>query len=169
MSQSHGGDAESASAPRADTPIAEPPEPVPEAPGGWLGPRWLLILAWSIGPAAVYALMGLLHAALVERILSVDVGFGRGLAFWIVSIYLALLTWGFLPARPTGWYARRRPIMLMLAVGIIGALVCGAFTGLWLMAHWAPAIGVPVLSSMVVLLAAGMGVLWLAGRADTRR
>jgi hypothetical protein len=96
----------------------------------------------------------------------VDVGFGRGLAFWIVSIYLALLTWGFLPRRPTGWYARRRPVVLMLAVGIIGALVCGAFTALWLMAHWAPAVGGPVVGSIVVLLAAGVGVLWLAGRSE---
>jgi hypothetical protein len=165
----HTRDTDSASVSRTDTPAAEPPEPVPEAPAGWLGPRWLLILAWSIGPAAAYALVGLLHAALVEDILSVDVGFGRGLAFWIVSIYLALLTWGFLPARPTGWYARRQPVLAMLAVGVIGALVCGGFTGLWLMAHWSPAIGVPVVGSMVVLLAAGVGVLWLAGRADRRR
>jgi hypothetical protein len=131
-------------------------------------PRWLVILGWSTGLAGLYALTGLLHAALVERILSVDVGFGRGLAFWVGAVYLALLGWGFLPARPTGWYARRRPVVAALAVGVVGAVVCAAFTGLWLAAHWVPAVGVPVTVSIAVLLVAAVGVLWLAGRDERR-
>lgn len=132
-------------------------------------PRWLVILAWSTGLAGLYALAGLLHAALVERILSVDVGFGRGLAFWVGAVYLALLGWGFLPARPIGWYARRRPALAALAVGVAGALVCAVFTGLWLAAHWVPSVGVPVTLSIAVLLVAAVGVLWLAGRDERRR
>jgi uncharacterized membrane protein len=131
-------------------------------------PRWLTILAWSTGPAAVYALASLGHAAFVERILSVDVGFGRALAFWIGSIYLALLAWGFLPARPGAWYARRRPVVAALAAGLVGAVVCGAFTVLWLMAHWVPAVGVPVTVSIAVLLVAAVAVLWLAARDERK-
>lgn len=131
-------------------------------------PRWLVILAWSTGLAGLYALAGLLHAALVERILSIDVGFGRGLAFWVGAVYLTLLGWGFLPARPVGWYAGRRPALAALAVGVVGALVCGAFTGLWLAAHWVPAVGVPVTVSIAVLLVAAIGVLWLAGWDERR-
>ena len=123
-----------------------------------------MVLAWSTGPAALYALASLAHAAFVERVLGVDVGFGRSLAFWIGTIYLALLAWGFLPRRPGAWYARRRPVMAALAPGLVGFIVCGAFTGLWLAAHWVPAIGVPVTASIVVLLVAAVGVLWLAGR-----
>lgn len=129
-------------------------------------PRWLVVLAWSTGPAALYALLSLAQAAFAERILSVDVGFGRSLAFWVGSIYLALLAWGFLPRRPTGWYARRGPVLAMLAVGLLGAVVCGAFTVLWLAAHWAPAVGVPVTASIVVLSVAAVGVLWLAARDE---
>jgi hypothetical protein len=125
-----------------------------------------VVLAWSTGPAALYALLSLAHAALVERILSVDVGFGRSLAFWVGSICLALLAWGFLPRRPDAWYARRGPILGALAIGLVGLVVCGAFTGLWLAAHWVPAIGVPVVASVAVLVVAAVGVLWLAGRAD---
>ena len=123
-----------------------------------------MILAWSTGLAALYALASLAHAAFVERILSVDVGFGRSLAFWIGTIYLALLAWGFLPRRPGGWYARRWPVMAALALGLAGFVVCGTVTILWLVAHWVPAIGVPVTASIVVLLVAAVGVLWLAGR-----
>ena len=101
-----------------------------------------MVLAWSTGPAAVYALTSLSQAAVVERILSVDVGFGRSLAFWIGSIYLGLLAWGFLPRRPGAWYARRRPVIGALALGLVGVVVCGAFTILWLAGHWVPAIGV---------------------------
>ena len=126
------------------------------------------MLAWSTGPAAVYALASLAHAAFVERILSVDVGFGRSLAFWVGAIYLALLTWGFLPRRADAWYTRRRIVLIVLAIGVVGVVVCGAFTGLWLAAHWVPAIGVPVTASIVVLLVAAVVVLWLAGRDDAR-
>ena len=132
-------------------------------------PRWLVVLAWSTGPAALYALLSLAHAAFVERILSVEVGFGRSLAFWIGSIYLALLAWGFLPRRPGAWYARRGPVLGALALGLVGLVVCGAFTGLWLAGHWVPVIGVPVTASIVVLLVAAVGVLWLAGRDDRSR
>jgi hypothetical protein len=131
-------------------------------------PRWLIIVAWSLGPAGLYALLGLAHAALVERILNVDVGFGRSLAFWVGAIYLALLGWGFLPARPTGWYARRSLVLGLGAVGVVGLAVCGAFTGLWLANRWVAAIGTPVVASICVLLLAALGVLWLAGR-DQRK
>src|SRR5438046_1209144 len=107
---------------------AAPPEP-PETvtPAVPAAPRWLVILAWSTGLAALYALVSLAQAAFVERILSVDVGFGRSLAFWIGTIYLALPGWGFLPARPAGWYAHPRLVLGMLALGVIGAGVCGGF------------------------------------------
>jgi hypothetical protein len=131
-----------------------------------LAPRWLVILAWSTGLAAIYALASLAHASLVERILSVDVGFGRILGFWIGAICLALLAWGFLPAQPVAWYARRRPVLAVLAVGLVGAAVSGAFTFLWLMDHWVPAVGVPVTASIVALLIAAVGVLWLAARDE---
>src|SRR4051812_14242857 len=61
------------------------PRGPPEAPAS-PSPRWLVVLAWSTGPAALYTLLSLAHAAVVERILSVDVGFGRSLAFWVGSI-----------------------------------------------------------------------------------
>jgi hypothetical protein len=131
--------------------------------------RWLLILAWSTGPAALYTLLSLAHAALVERILSVDVGFGRSLAFWVGSVYLALLGWGFLPARPTrpaAWLARRGLVFGMLALGLLGCAVCGAYTGLWLAGHWVGAVGGPVTVSAVALVLAALGVLWVAGRED---
>ena len=128
--------------------------------------RSLVIAAWATGPAALYALASLAHALLVERNLSVDVGFGRSLAFWIGSIYLALLAWGFLPRRPDAWYARRRPVLVALALGLVGLAACGAYTGLWLVGHWVPSVGVPVAASIVVLLVAAVGVLWLAGRDD---
>ena len=131
-------------------------------------PRWLVILAYSTGLAGFYALVSFAHAAFVERLLSVDVGFGRALAFWIGSIYLALLTWGFLPARPDGWYARRRPVLVALVTGLVGAVASGAFTVLWLVAHWVPAVGVPVTASIAVLLVAAVGVLWLAARDERR-
>ncbi len=165
--------------------VAEPPAApenpsqivIPDPPGT---PRWLIVLAWSTGPMGLYVLLSLTQAAFVERILSVDVGFGRGLAFWVGSIYLALMGWGFLPSRPTGWYARRRTVLAALAVGVVGIAVCSAYTVLWLMAHWITAVGLPVTGSIVVLLAAGkslgipaegiallMGVDFLADMART--
>src|SRR6185436_17799760 len=59
---------------------ALPSTPPADAPGTAVlaaaaAPRWLVIVAWSVGPAALYALASLGHAAFVERILSVDVGF----------------------------------------------------------------------------------------------
>lgn len=128
--------------------------------------RWRVLLAWSLGPAALYTLLSLAHAALIERNLSVDVGFGRSLAFWVGSVYLALLGWGFVPAHPTGRYAHRRVVFAMLAVGVIGLLVCGGFTGFWLAGHWVSAVGGPVTVSAVVLVVAAVGVLWLAGREE---
>ena len=129
-----------------------------------LASRWLVVLAWSIGPAALYALLSLAHAALVERNLTVEIGFGRSLAFWVGAIYLALLGWGFLPARPTGWYARRPVVLALVALGLIGLVACGTFTALWLAGHWVAAIGTPVTASILVLALAAVGVLWLAGR-----
>jgi hypothetical protein len=134
-----------------------------------VAPRWLIILAWSTGLAGAYALASLAHAALVERILSVDVGFGRGLAFWVGTVYLALLGWGFLAPRPAGWYARRTPTLGALAVGIVGAVVCGTSTALWLAAHGVPAVVGPVSVSIVVLVLGAVAVLWLAARDDRRR
>jgi hypothetical protein len=157
----------------------DPPSPLPPGTGGMQPdppevarsavsstPRWLVILAWSMGPAALYALLSLAHAALVERILSVDVGFGRSLAFWVGAIYLALAGWGFFPVRPAGWYARRPIIAGLAALGLVGLVTCGAFTGLWLAGHWVPAIGTPVTASAVVVVLVALGVLWLAGRED---
>ena len=145
----------------------EPPDDAPPPPPtATPSPRWLVVLAWSTGPAGLYALLGLAHAALVEWNLSVDVGFGRSLAFWVGSIYLALLAWGFLPRRPDAWYARRGPLLCALALGLAGFVICGAYTGLWLAAHWVPAVGVPVAASIAVLIVAAVGVLWLAGRED---
>ena len=131
-------------------------------------PRWLVVLALATGPAALYALASLAHAAFVERIPSVDVGFGRSLAFWIGAIYAALLAWGFLPRRPRGWYAGRRVVLSMLSLGLAGAVVCSAFTALWLRAHWVPTVGLPVTASIVVLCVTAVGVLWLAGRDDRK-
>jgi hypothetical protein len=131
-------------------------------------PRWLVTLAWSTGPAGLYVLVSFAHAAFVERIFGVDVAFGRALAFWVGSIYLALLGWGFLPARPTAWYARWRPALAALTVGLGAAVACGAVTVLWLVAHWVPAVGLPVTTSIVVLLVAAVGVLWLAARDERK-
>jgi hypothetical protein len=130
--------------------------------------RWTIVVAWSLGPAELYTLLSLAHAALVERNLSVDVGFGRSLAFWVGSVYLALLGWGFVPARPTGWYARRRVVVGMLGLGVVGLLACGSITGLWLAGHWVGAVGGPVTVSAVVLVLAAVGVLWLTGREERR-
>jgi hypothetical protein len=127
-------------------------------------PRWRVVLAWSLGPASLYTLLSLAHAAVVERILSVDVGFGRSLAFWVGTIYLALLTWGFLPAQPAGWYARRGVLVALMVLGLVGLVICGTFTGLWLANRWVSAIGTPVLASILVVTLAALGVLWLAGR-----
>ena len=129
-------------------------------------PRWLVILAWSMGLAALYVLLSLAHAALVERSLTVDVGFGRSLAFWIGTIYLALLGWGFLPARPTAWYARRALVVTMWGLGAVGFLVSAGFAVPWLLSHWVTAIGTPVAAAAVVLMLLALGVLWLAGRDE---
>jgi hypothetical protein len=128
----------------------------------------MILLAWSLGPPALYTLLSLLHAALVERNLSVDVGFGRTLAFWVGSVYLALLGWGFLPARPTGWYARRRVVLGTLGLGMVGLLAAGGLSGLWLAGHWVGAIGGPVTFSAVVIVLGAIGVIWLAGREERR-
>jgi hypothetical protein len=145
---------------------ADPRQTAAAADG--LAPRWLLVLAWSSGLAGLYTLASLVHAALVEGILSVDVAFGRALAFWVGTIYLALLAWGFLPARPTGWYARRGLVLAVLTVGLLSAVVSGAITGLWLATHWMPSVGVPVVASIAVLLVSATGVLWLAGHDERK-
>ena len=132
-------------------------------------PRWVTLVAWSTGVAGCYVLASLAHAALVERILTVDVGFGRSLAFWIGSVYLLLLGWGFLPARPTGWYAALRVVWSLLAVGLLAVAVCGTYTALWLMLRWSPSVGGPVTASIATMIPASLGVLWLAGREDRLR
>ncbi len=130
--------------------------------------RWLVTLAWATAPPAVYVLLSLAHAAFVERILTVDVGFGRTLAYWVGSAYLGLLAWGFLPAQPAGWYARRRPAIVAVSIGLLGGAVSAAYAALWLADHWAPSVSVPVLASLAVLLAAAVVVLRLAARDDRK-
>jgi hypothetical protein len=111
-------------------------------------------------------LLSLAHAALAERLLTVDVAFGRSLAFWVGAVYLALAGWGFLPARPSGWYARRPLLLGLLVLGLVGLAVCATVTGLWLVGRWVPSIGTPVVASIAVLVLAALGVLWLAGREE---
>jgi hypothetical protein len=148
----------SASNPLPST-AAQPPERRPA--------RWLTILAWSTGPAAVYALLGLLHAAVVERILNLDVAFGQSLAFWVGAAYIALPLWGFLPRTPAGWYARRRLTQATLAVGVAGAAICGGVTIAWLVVHWRPSVAIPALSTILVLLVAMIVTLWYASRQES--
>lgn len=131
-------------------------------------PRWLVVLGWATGPAALYALLGLAHAALVERVLTVDVGFGRTLAYWVGSAYLALPLWAFLPPQPTHWFAHRRPTIIAVGIGLLGGAVSVGFAALWIVARWAPAVGVPVVLSLAVLLAGAVIVLRLAARDDRR-
>jgi hypothetical protein len=132
-------------------------------------PRGLVVAVWSLGLASLYVLASFAQAALVERSLTVDVGFGRSLGFWTCAIYVALPLWGFLPARPTGWYARRQLLLAVGTVGAVGAIASAIFLALWLPAHWVASIGLPVVLSIVVLLVAAVAVLWLAGREASRR
>lgn len=127
-----------------------------------------MVLALATGPSALYMLLSLAHAALVERSLTVDVGFGRTLAFWVGSTYLALLAWGFLPRQPSGRYARRSVVLAAVGVGVVGGAVSVGFAGFWLASHWVPSVGGPVIVSLVVLVAAAVGVLRLAARDDRR-
>ncbi len=137
-----------------------------EAPAPSTGvSRPLAVLAWSTGPAAVYALLGLLHAAL-QRELSVEVGFGRSLAFPVTALYLALALWGFLPGRPSGWYVRRTIARGALVVGLLGVVVCGGFVVSWLARHATPSVAIPVLGCIAVLAALAVLTLRLAGRAE---
>ena len=142
--------------------VAEAATPPPSATRS----RSLVIAACASGPAALYALLSLAHALLVERSLNVDVGFGRSLAFWVVAVYLALLLWGFLPRQPSARFARATVVYSMLAIGALGLLVCGGFTLAWLVARWNPSVGVPVLGALIVMLAAGIGTLRLADRSE---
>lgn len=125
-----------------------------------------MIVAWGTGVAGLYTLLSLAHAAVIERLLTVDVGFGRSLAFWIGSIYGLLLGWGFVPRQPTGRYAARPLVFAGLGVGLVALAVCGTYTALWLAAHWVGSVGGPVSASIAVLVTAAIGVLWLAGRED---
>jgi len=123
-----------------------------------------VVVAWSSAPAALYALLGLVHAALVERSLTLDVGFGRSLAFWVGTVYLALPLWAFLSARPSGWYARRGAIVATSMVGGLGLLVCGGFTLAWSVARWNGRIGLPIVLSLIALAATAGLTLWFASR-----
>ena len=125
-----------------------------------------MVLAWSTAPAAVYAAVGLLHAAVIERTLTVDVAFGRSLSFWVGTAYLALPLWGFLPRRPAGWYARRGPVSVAALVGLVGALACAVVAALWLAARWNPRIGGPVAIGLVILVLALGLTVWLASRDE---
>jgi hypothetical protein len=149
-----------------DSPTApSPPAQLPAAHGAAV-PRWLVILTWSLGVAGLYALVGLLHAAVVERQLTLDIGFGRSLAFWVVALYVALPLWGFLPKRPTGWYARRPAILVAGAFAVLGTLVCGGYTLVWVVARWNAAVGVPVLASILLVSVVAVATLWWASREE---
>jgi hypothetical protein len=130
--------------------------------------RWLVVLAWATGPAAVYVLLSLAHAAFIERNLTVDIGFGRTLAYWVGATYLALLARGFLPRQPSRWYAHRRTVLAVLALGTLGGAVSAGYAAFWLAGHWVPGVGEPVVVSLVVLVVAAVGVLRLAARDDRR-
>jgi len=147
--------------------IAEPATPAAAhtRPSG-SAPRWLVVVAWSSGPAALYALLGLAHAAVVERSLTLDVGFGRSLAFWVGTVYLALPLWAFLSARPSGWYARRGAIGAASTVGGLGLLVCGGFTVVWSLARWNGRVGLPIVLSLIALAATAGLTLWFAAREE---
>jgi hypothetical protein len=132
-------------------------------------PRWLVILVWSPGVAGVYALVGLLHAALVERLLTLDIGFGRSLAFWVVALYVALPLWGFLPKHPTGWYARKPAILVAGVFAVLGTLVCGGYTLVWVVARWNATVGVPVLASILLVAVVAVATLWWASREEEPR
>ena len=129
------------------------------------GRRWLVIAAWSTGLAALYALLGLVHAA-AQGVLDVDVGFGRSLAFWVGAVYLTLGLWGFLPPRPLAWYSRRGPVIAAGLLGAVGTLVCGGFTVAWLASHWTAAVGTPVILSLAALAGMIALTMWVAGRED---
>lgn len=135
---------------------------------GSFSPRWLVVLAWSTGLAGLYVLVGLMHAVLVLPELSVEIAFGRTLAFWVGTAYLALLGWGFVPARPHTWFARRSYVLMALAVGAAGVAAASVSAVLWLRMHWAPAVGIPVTASLAVLLVGAVLVLWLAARDERR-
>jgi hypothetical protein len=147
-------------------PVELPPARPPAEPGGPPPSRGLLVAAWATGPAALYALLSLAHAGLAQGILTVDVGFGRSLAFWVLGAYLALLLWGFLPRAPRGWIARRGAAYGLLALGGAGALVCGGFTLAWLVQRWSPSVAPPVLGALAVMLLAALGTLWVADRTE---
>lgn len=151
----------------SDRPVASPPPVEPPRPTSRsAAPRWLVILVWSLGVAGLYALIGLAHAAFVERILNLDVGFGRSLAFWVVALYIALPLWGFLPKTPTGWYARRPAIRVASVSAIVGTLVCGGYTVVWVIARWNPAVGIPVLGSIALVTIVAVATLWWASKEE---
>jgi hypothetical protein len=129
-------------------------------------PRWLVMAAWATGPAGGYALLSMAHALLVERALNVDIGFGRALAFWVLSAYLALMLWGFLPRQAPSRLASPGLAYPLLGIGAVGLLVCGGFTLAWLAARWNPAVGIPVIGALIVMLSAAVGTLWIADRAE---
>jgi hypothetical protein len=129
-----------------------------------ISPRWLVIVAWALGTAGLYGLVTFGQAAVIERIASVDVMFGRSLGFWIGAVYLGLPLWGFLPMHPGGWYARRSTVLVIGAVGVVCAAISVVYDALWLASHWVSSVGVPVVASLAVLVIAAVGVLWLAGR-----
>ena len=128
--------------------------------------RSVAIVAWATGPAGLYALASMAHALLVERTLTVDIGFGRGLAYWVVSAYLALMLWGFLPRQRPSRFARPGIAYPLLGAGLLGLVVCGGFTLAWLGTRWNPGVGLPVLGTLAVMLVAAVGTLWLADRAE---
>jgi len=126
----------------------------------------LVIAAWATGPAAAYALLSLAHALLIEGTLTVDIGFGRSLAFWVVATYLALVLWGFLARSPSARLARPAVVYPLIGLGLLGLLICGGFTVAWLAAHWRASVGVPVIGSLIAMVLAALGTLWIAERTE---
>lgn len=132
-------------------------------------PRWLVVLGWSAGPASAYVLLSLAHAGLVERQLTVDIGFGRTLAFWVTALYIGLPLWGFLPSGPGGWYARPYVVFAWLAVGAAGLITACGFTIAWLPRHWVSRVGWPVVACLALMVIATGVTLWVASRSTSGR
>lgn len=130
----------------------------------WPPSRSSVVVAWATGAAGAYVLLSMLHAVGVERLISVDIAFGRSLAFWVTSLYVGLPLWALLPREPSGWYACRRIVAVGLVTGALGALVCAGVLIAWLARRWNPSVGWPVVGSLLAVLVVAAACLWIASR-----